>query len=567
MQYQGTSNDRMTVLRPSVAGVLLLFLAAGRPVMGGEAPGHEIDSPPNIILVMADDLDERSLDDLIAAGLVPNIASLFVEQGLRFSQSFVTNPVCCPSRATLWTGQYSHNNGVRSNYMFYPVAGGPPRAVMTEHGPWRPDSDRGGLQLAGAVGLLKDANTLATRLQNGGYLTAYVGKYLNGYGQHPELAANWPALDPAYIPPGWAEWHALIDPGSYCVYDYAINHNGKQTSYDLPPGSDGDSELYQTHVLSNIARDLVVNYHDDQRPLFLSVMPLAPHTEACLDAYPDDGYPETGFEKRIRPAPEYAATPMPAFAPGPGVFDDNADKPDWLAEKPALNAQNFLDIAAQYRGRLRSVLSVDRLIGDLVDALGEPVMENTILIFTSDNGWLYGEHRLSEKRVAYDEAARVPLYVRHPATVANPGNRNATVLNNDLAPTILEFAEVPFAAGDFDGRSFAPLVDSRYGSWTSRKSALIADWALMPEDLTDHPPTYSALRTRNWLYIETTDETLLFGGGSLTGLELYRLSADPDQAESLIRYPDNEPLAVFRNRLELLKSCAGASCFEYENQE
>ena len=194
-------------------------------------PAQEAEIPiqPNVIFILTDDLDFAS------AQKMPNLRSLLVEEGTSFEKAFASQSLCCPSRATILTGQYAHNHDIKGNKP--------------------PD---GGFQKFRNEGL--EGNTIAVRLQEeGGYRTAYFGKYLNGY----------PGAEPAsYVPPGWDEWHGKLLGTLY--YNYGINHNGEVVSY----GS--ETEDYFTDVLSHQATEYVRNAASDPSPFFMHLAPEAP---------------------------------------------------------------------------------------------------------------------------------------------------------------------------------------------------------------------------------------------------------------------------------------------------
>jgi uncharacterized repeat protein (TIGR01451 family) len=498
-------------------------------------------SGSNIVVIMVDDLDVRSLQDMLNAGLMSSLKKRIIDRGIELSETYVTTPFCCPSRATFLTGEYPHNTGIVNNELAYPGYG-------VEH----------------AVGMFDDSTTIATRLRGLGYTTGHIGKYLNGYGSKPELAALSPAFEPHYVPPGWSYWSGLVDFSTYCVYDYTINHDGVLASYLLPPGQTENTALYQTNKLADLAEDFVMGHRDDTTPFYLEVMPLAPHIETCTDAY--DGEPPDGYEMRIRPAPEDATAVVPAFVPGPAYDEDVSDKPVWLSGKPALTAADRDNIAQQYQQRLRSLLSVDRLIGRIVAALGSRI-DDTILIFTSDNGWFYGDHRLGGKTFAYHESSHVPLYVALPESGSTaPVIRTNLVLNNDIAPTLLDLVAPGYADARFDGRSIAPIL--RQGpppGWEERQRFLI-EYA-RSERGANHAshPTYAALRSRNNLYVESYGGVYFEGSHDLIGLELYDLTSDPHELTSLLHYPENGRDPTLAPLLDLLKECAGMTCTQYEN--
>lgn len=529
---------------------------------------------PDIIMVMTDDLDERSLDALINAGLMPNLATLYATQGLRFTESFVTSPICGPSRATYLTGQYMHNHGVTVNYLLYdaPTAG---PAIKTSAAQIFPSAENGPLPiappqrlLAGSVGVFDDSTTLATRLQDAGYTTAHVGKYLNGYGQHPEAIAISPTFAPGYVPPGWSEWHATIDASTYCVYNFRMNHNGTIVNYDLTGDETDKSGLYQTNVLTDAALDVISRHQPERGPLFLSLMPLAPHVEMCIEAY-DDGWgnsslPESPFQDTIRSAPEFSHAAVPSFKATRAVLADTSDKPQWIDDKPLLNVEDYQGMINLWSQRLRSMLSVDEMIGKVAASLGPDRSANTIWIFTSDNGYLIGDYRLAGKRVVYDGSARVPLWIRHPALPDTPGENGEVVLNNDLAPTILDFAGVSYSDATFDGRSFAGLVDdSAYPSRLQRRRFLIDHMGNYQDDEPGkhNYPSWSAVRAFPDLYVETSLRNYDNPSNTeLIGLERYNLSRDPYTLYSSLHHPEDQPTESFTRVLQQFRRCAGARC-------
>jgi uncharacterized repeat protein (TIGR01451 family) len=493
---------------------------------------------PNIIVIMADDLDTRSLDDLLQAGLMPNLQREIIDHAVGFDRSFVTTPLCCPSRASFLTGDYAHNTKIMNNRL--PIPG--------EDG------------LYPAVGMFDDTDTLATRLQALGYTTALVGKYLNGYGSDAALAELSPAYDPHYVPPGWTTWRALIDFSTYCVYNYHMSADGAVRHYERPPGQSGDTATYQTNVLADLSESFVLAHRNDAAPFFLWVTPIVPHTEECADAYGGDHVPPY-FKPYIRPAPEFENAVVPEFVPTPSFDEDVSDKPAWLQHDP-LTAEDVADVTRQYQMRLRALLSLDVMVGRIVAALGD-AREDTVLVFLSDNGWFLGEHRRTEKVLPYDEAARVPLYVALPW--AEAGTRPNTVLNNDMAPTLLDIASPGYDDAEFDGRSFAALLTSPAPpGWVERTQFLMEFGRSTTER--GEAQTYLALRRPATLYIETYAGTYDQSGTStFSGLELYDLVSDPWQMESLIRFPQDAPNALLGSWLGRLHGCVAATCKRYEN--
>ena len=461
---------------------------------------EEVKSPanrPNIIFVLTDDLDYASAQQM------PQIRSQLIEQGASFENAFISFPLCCPSRASMLTGLYAHNHGVAST-----------------------EPPNGGFEKFRKQGLEED--TIAVRLQEEGYRTALLGKYLNGYGQD----------DPAHVPPGWDEWHARMDisasgestsaEGDESVvntkyYDYTLNENGEVVSY-------GDSpEDYFTDVLSDEATDFVRRATSDSEPFFLYLAPSAPHEPATpaerhKDAFTDEKTPRSAsFDE-----------------------EDVSDKPSWIRERRTISDREASrKIDALYLERLASMLAVDERVDHLVRELtSTDRLDNTFIIFASDNGWQQGEHRIrSGKLYPYEESIRTPLFVRGPGVPAG-SQVEELVLNDDLAPTIADLAGVSFPA---DGRSFTPLFGGEGPPW---RSAVLLEAAGGGS-----PPTYRGVRTETHKYVEyQTGEK-----------ELYDLSADPYELESLHESADASLVEDLKAKLDALKSCSREGCKETED--
>ena len=442
-------------------------------------------SRPNVVVIMTDDLDVGSMEVLINSNLMPNLKRYISDQGIKFSESFVTNAVCCPSRATFLSGQYSHNHKTFT--------------VMS---------------INGSVTAFDDSSTLATWLQDSGYRTGHIGKYLNGYGSLNEFAHDpelleqvrdfWQAqdpegakrLEPTYIPPGWDDWRALVDQSTYCVYNYTMNENGRIRDYMKngqiledgieirPPQNDEKLHYYQTDVIASHATDFIQRSEntDDAQPFFLAVMPIAPHIEMCGQRDPDgpvnawDEY-KNQFEHSIRPAPRHEKLlPLLKLAGAKRLLNKPSFNESDISDKPLemrlklrrLDLKDISHLVNQYADRLASMMAVDDLIGVIVNELQRTdELDDTVIVFTSDNGWFQGEHRLSAKHLAYEEAIRVPLYVRLPH-MSRPQERTQMVINNDLAPTIADLAGAK-TEDRVDGRTLVPLFENvEIPQWRNR---------------------------------------------------------------------------------------------------
>ena len=463
---------------------LLVLLVAGCSGAGGIAQEEEAEASgdrPNVIFVLADDLDYASAQQM------PNLNSLLVEQGTSFENTFTSMSLCCPSRATILTGLYAHTSGVKGNKP--------------------PD---GGFEVFRDEGL--EEGTIATRLQEEGYRTAYLGKYLNGYG----------ADDPTYVPPGWDEWYGKLNEQK--LYDYSINENGEEVSYGSETGD------FYTDVLSGQATDFVRRAAPENEPFFAYVAPTAPHGPAT-------------------PAERHEGAFAGEEAPRPPSFDeqDVSDKPSWRQDTERLSEEEISEIDAYHQKRLESMLAVDEMVGSLVEELeaaGE--LENTYVAFTSDNGWLAGVHRLKEgKDRVYEESAHVPLFVRGPGVLAGASVEELT-LNTDFAPTFAELSGVEF--GGSDGRSLAPLLRGEEpGSW--RTSVLLEGFVGKGDRV------YGAVRTKTHKYVEHENGEK----------ELYDLANDPYELENVYETADPALVEDLKARLEALRECSGDGCREAED--
>jgi len=360
---------------------------------GGAAPVVR----PNIIVILTDDQDLTlgSLD------YMPRTRNLIARQGMTFSNYFVPLSLCCPSRSTILTGLYPHNHKVYTNF---PPDGGYERF------------DERGLE----------EETLATALHSAGYRTALIGKYLNGYpGDRP---ASW-------VPPGWDEWASPVAGSPYAAYRFTLNENGKTVKY----GS--TTEDYMTDVLAGKATAFVRSAAGSGQPFFLFLATYAPHK------------PSTPAKRHAGLFPDLKAPRTPSFNEA-----DVGDKPDRIRRMPRLTPAQIGTIDTLYRKQMLSLQAVDEAVAGLVKALQETgQLANTYIVFTSDNGFHMGQHRLEPgKYTPYETDVHVPLLVRGPGVAA--GSRTgALAVSVDLAPTLAGLAGVKLPI-DADGRSLVPLL-------------------------------------------------------------------------------------------------------------
>lgn len=406
------------------------------------------DDRPNLVLIVTDDQWAPSVDGM------PIVQRLLADHGVVFSNAFASTPLCCPARAGILTGQYSHHTGVASN-----VA---------------PD---------GGVTAFDDRSSLATWLQASGYQTSLVGKYLNGYGSLPSPG----------VPPGWDDWHVTAtEPGRF--FDYDLIENGRRVHH----GS--ESKDYLTDVLRDRATAFIERADG---PFFLMFTPFAPHAPAT-------------------PAPADAGSYASAPVYRPPSFNEPVaiDKP-WSLAHPPLMGQAIDQIDSLRRRALESLRSVDRAVDAIVEHLERAgVLDNTVIVFTSDNGFLFGEHRLFGKTWAYEPSIRVPMIVRVPWR-STRAVEPRPVLNIDLASTLAELAGVRPGLPQ-DGRSLLPLLRRRSVAW---RTEVLIEW--LGERSAVHPQPYRAVRTDHWKLIVYQDGTR----------ELYDLRDDGDELNSLALNP------------------------------
>jgi arylsulfatase A-like enzyme len=507
----------------------LLWAAAERPVLGQTAK-------PNVVVFLIDDLDLPTLQTLIAKGLMPNLKTHFVDKAIAFTEAYSVAGLGGPSRATFLTGLYPHNHGMLTNF--------PPLGGITR---------------------VNQSSTLATWLNAAGYHTSLVGRHLTGYGW-------W--TDGRVVPPGWDDWNALIEPGAFSMRNYSMNLNRTIVDFGAIAATTG-YDLYQTDVLSALAGAAVRKGAAQPDPMFVVITPVIwnrevmPVYNVCAD--PNDTGPFGGnfWGVSEEPATRHSNTVFGDLQnfplPQPPSFDetDVEDKPDWLKANPNLTPEDMDCLTKRYWRKLEAFRAVDDLVGNVMQELqatGE--LANTILVFTGDNGLMDGQHRFPEKTPAYEEAIRVPLWVRLPGQTT-PHTSARMVLNTDLAPTIAQVAQAT-VTHVVDGRSIVPLFQNpQHLPW---RTVGLLEYKLEGSQTYDRftgPPDYFALRTeasRPRLYVQYPTVTTGIVG------ELYDLIADPYQLQNLYTDPARE---AERTRLgawiNVMKTCRGVTCYILES--
>lgn len=461
---------------------------------------------PNVVVVMTDD---QTMDEL---KVMPHVQAL-AKEGVSFPSSIVTYPLCCPSRASFFTAQYAHNHGVQWN-----------------SGP-----------TGGYAHFLHQETSMPASLQAAGYRTSHIGKFLNGYGDKKT----------ASIPKGFDNFQGLMGPSTGQYFGYTINDNGVLRQY--PKGPDD----YQTDVLTDLAVRDIDAANAQRKPFFLSVAYLAPHAQfgCALDKCTSDQiaeereYANIGFgHAEAVPAPKYKGRFATEALPKPPNFDVATKGGSTGDDRPPLGSLDIEAITTGYRSELESLLSVDDGVARILDKLHQlNLSDRTIVVFTSDNGFFHGEHRLRYgKYLPYEESLKVPLIVSGPG-VARGGRNLSVVTNVDLSTTLMAWAgATPLRPAD--GNDIRPLLAKPAAMWP--RAVLVE--GLGPANVSQ--PQYLGLRSQRYVYFE-------FTGGTGRGVELYDLALDPYQLTNVANDPRyrtvRREMAATTARLTL---CAGDDC-------
>jgi arylsulfatase A-like enzyme len=466
------------------------FLAASAPAWA--------DLKPNIVFIMADDLDyERG-----NWNRYPNLRAL-ASQGLTFRNHFVSNGLCCPSRASILRGQYCHNTG-----------------IFTNEGP------HGGFATFRRLG--RETSTVGTWLRAAGYRTVLMGKYFNGY--EPTSSK----------PPGWTMWYVGGKAG-YNQFNYDLNENGTIVHYGSAPAD----------YLQDVLRDKALSFIHGSSPFFLMMWSYTPHGPSPA-------------------APRHIGTFPKVQAPRTETFNepDVSQQPEWVQRAQVMPPPQVEYLDTHYRKRLQSMLALDETVGAVIKELERTgQLNNTYIIFTSDNGVHLGQHRLGYgKQTGFDEDLRVPLIVRGPGI---PAGRtiDALTVNIDFAPTLAELAGA-LTPAFVDGRSLVPLLDGtpprvwrhslllehRHYNLTTADADAVADGDLAAPWEKVRQPSFDGVRTRRWSYMQMVDGEIA----------LYDTTNDPGEH---INVAASRPSLVARlaAKTNVLKTCLGQACRDAED--
>jgi N-acetylglucosamine-6-sulfatase len=500
-----------TNVRRAAAMTLLAASAVALHACGGSSPGsashgattHSTPSPPqtagatggapsrsgapNIVFVLTDDL---------ASNLLPYMPHVLAMErtGETFSNYFVTDSLCCPSRASILTGQFPHDTHVFDNSK--PEGG---FTVFHERH--------------------EERQTFATALHKRGYMTALMGKYLNGYGPYVNG-----------VPPGWSEWD--VAGNGYPEYGYSLNTNGHPRRYGYR------AKDYLTNVLARKGLGFIARAAARGKPFMLEIATFAPHS------------PFTPAPRDSRAFPALRAPRTPAFdVVGSG-------EPSWLSHFSPLRAGQIATLDRQFRKRAQSVQAVDRMIGRIQTMLvAKGLARDTYIVFSSDNGLHMGEHRLlAGKLTAFDTDIKVPLIVTGPGV---PAGRTISQMteNVDLCPTFERLGSAPVPRS-VDGRSLVTLLHGQAaGNWRSEilvehhGRVLDAGDPDLPTQGSGNPPSYEAIRTPSSLYVEySTGER-----------EYYDLTRDPFELRNVVAGLPPARVSTLHRTLGRIERCHGAT--------
>lgn len=490
---------------------------------------------PNVVMMIVDDM---RADDL---QYMPRTRKLLGDGGVTFANSFAPYPLCCPARASIFTGQYTHNHCVYSTSAPY------------------------------AFPALKDQSTLATWLQDGGYSTVFLGKYMNGYGYLPRPGRT-TGNSLSYVPPGWSDWRAAIEGGlpkghpdygsTYFYFNTTLSDNGR--------GFSNYKGQYQSDVFGTLSRRIILDRAASKKPFFLYASYAAPHNGGPQESddvkyVTDDQGNSVKFGSPARPDwVKGMFDDVITAAPGADWVDpDPSDKPEHLRNRPAPNTAELEAMLRVTRQRAESLYVVDKAVKRTVQALADSgELDNTLVIFTSDNGYFLGEQGIRVGKILpHDPSLRTPLLMRGPGIPAGEV-REDPFLSIDFAPTIAAAARVTPRL-PVDGMSMLDVARGGDTGWsravlteTGPKSVVRdtdeAGRALAVDDPGPRDLRFMiGIRTSRYLYVDLASKEE----------ELYDMATDPEQYHNLVADPAYaDVLSLLREQLARMRACDAADC-------
>jgi N-acetylglucosamine-6-sulfatase len=450
---------RIAALAATAGAAAALVAGCGGDAEPRVEPDPRYADQPNFVFILADDMNRPQFN----RRYMRRTRKLIADPGTEFTSYYAATPLCCPSRAAMLTGQYGHNNGVLSN-------------------------------VPGYATLSQPENVLPRWLQLAGYQTAAVGKWLNGYEKTVALHEE--------VPPGWDKWHGLV--GAHGYYEFKASNNGRKDKY---------RNTYITDWIADTSIDLIGKLAEHDAPYYLQINEFAPHVENPRN----ESRGRCGGEAVPAPADVERFTGV-GLPNAPSVNErDVADKPDFVSGKTPLTGEQLRELALRYECRLGSIRSMDRSIGRIMHALEDSgELDETVVVFASDNGTFHGEHRLpGGKGLAYEEAAHMPLAMLVPEKYRG-GNPVVPVIdeptsNIDIVPTLVDLAGAPTCASVaecrvMDGRSLAGLLAGDDPDWPAERP-LLHELRLNVDAVDIGRGTsceFAGVRQGRWLYVEHT---------------------------------------------------------------
>ena len=449
---------------------------------------------PNVLMITADDAAPGDLR------FMPHTRELIAQKGVTFTDAVAPTPICVPARASLLTGQYTHNHKA------YTIEG-----------------------KGGGFTSFDSRNALPTWLRRAGYDTLFIGKYLNGYGDAGTGTAR-------HVEPGWSQWRATVGGSTYNFMHPTVNINGRLRSYDQ----------YNSSLFADQTVDLLRSPRRKQKPWFMWVNYVAPHHGGPLDADdPQLRYPGNprSWVKTTKPAPRDVNRFRDLSLPQtPNMF--RSVRHGWSNGAP-MSSLKRRNVREAYQQRIEALQSVDRGVARSVKALRRTgQLRNTVVMFTSDNGYLVGQHNRVGKLISYNDSQRIPVVMSGPGVPRGKRVRTA-ITNPDIAVTIAALARAR-PGRRVDGIDVMPLLRLGY------RERVIPTEAYPVHGGTR--PIYTGIREGTWTY------TRLRQSGPLRE-ELYNRATDPWELHNLAGNPTYaDQLLRFRALDTQYRHCAGATC-------
>lgn len=466
--------------------------AAATAWLGGSAAVHRRRAP-NVLFVLTDDQRWDAMSCVpqrfMPALRTPNMDRL-ASEGVRFANAFCTWSLCSPSRASFLSGDYPHVHGVRDNFTDYPVA-----RLPSYH----------------------------SHLKQAGYRTAYIGKWHMGEGKD------------AHRPP-FDYWASHAGQGHYQDTEFNVSRTINATTFDVA-GKRQVLKGYYTHVVTDLAVDWLKTV---KPPFSLQIGHKAPHGR---------WYMEPKYEHLFDDVPVVKPATESLLVPG---------TPEWVRRRvktwhgidgPLYETNDYGTFVRSYHA---TIPSVDDSLGEVIETLrarGE--LDNTIIMFAGDNGFLLGEHASIDKRTAWEESIRIPMLLRYPEGIREPRVVDEMVLNIDLAPTVLDLAGTGKPVPAMQGRSTRQLMSGKPEGWRT-------SWYYQYDFEKEFPytPNVRAVRTADWKYIHYPNGE---GRPDTEMAELYHLATDPREQRNLVGDAGaEEKLVELRAELRRLQRTTGA---------